>query len=178
MTHNCYVRLHLEILPNAHHITSTHKQHAFHSPFKSKYIHQLFNTATEKSKAIQMSFSRSFTYLQLFTYRCPSRPCESCFFPSGSIQRHQKHGGFPLMALLQQNEIKRTTQGRGRKCQTCFIQLWKYERRCNLKDERGVREVRGQKVQAFFRDTYKVSKRNKRGNSKPTQQRDKILSLE
>lgn len=71
--------------------------------------------------------------------------------PSSIIK---KHGGFPL--IKQQNEIKRTTEGRGRKCQTCFIQLWKYERRCDLKDERGVHEVRGQKVQAFFRDTYKV----------------------
>lgn len=69
---------------------------------------------------------------------------ESLAFPPQDPSGIKKHGGFPLIALLRQNEIKTTTEGQGRKCQTCFIQLWKYERRCDLKDERGVHEVRGQ----------------------------------
>lgn len=125
---------------------------------KSEYIHQLFNTATEKCEAIQMSFSvRRLCHLHIYSSLhkdAHQGPVSLAFPPSGSIQCHQKkRGGFPLMAQLQQNEIKRTTQGQGRKMSNLFYSergLWKHER-CNLKDERGVHKVREQKRQAFFR---------------------------
>lgn len=72
------------------HIASTHKHNTHSTVHSNRSTSTSYSTRLLKNaKAIQMSFSRSFTYLQRFTYRCPSRPWESCFSPSGPI-RHQK----------------------------------------------------------------------------------------
>lgn len=169
----CYVRLHLEILPNAHHIASTHKLN-MHST-----VHSNQSTSTSYStwplKKARPFKSHSVGHLHIYSSLHTDAHqglVGLAFPPQDPSSIIKKHGGFPLMAPLQQNAIKRTTQGRGRKCQTCFIQLWKYERRCDLKDERGVHEVRGQSPSFLQRYIESEKERYKRGNSKPTQQKE------
>ncbi len=54
-------------------------------------------------------------------------PVRFAFSPQDPSSVIKKHGGFPLMALLQQNEIKRLHKVDVEKCQTCFIQTEGYE---------------------------------------------------
>lgn len=97
---------------------------------KSEYIHQLFNTAAEKCEAIQMSFSaRRLGHLHIYSSLhkdAHQGPVSFAFSPQEPSSVIKKHGGFPLMALLQQNEIKRLHKVDVEKCQTRFIQTEGY----------------------------------------------------
>lgn len=48
------------------------------------------------------------------------------FSPQDPSSVIKKHGGFPLMALLQQNEKKRLHKVNVEKCKMCFIQTEGY----------------------------------------------------
>ncbi len=93
-------------------------------------------------------------------------PVSFAFSPQDPFSVIKKHGGFPLMALLQQNEIKRLHKVDVEKCQTCFIQT------------EGYGSMRGAiwRTKEFTRWEDRKARLslevwNKNGNSKPTEQK-------